>query len=444
MTLARILDVLGPLSRALDGRLSAPATLRLWDHVQQLELLAAQPFAHAFPVPLPELEESYRRARELIALTTYEELRDHVDAAPAAPLARTLAALVDWKLDDVRRWSARSLTLGLAAAARAEDPAGVELLWSLSRQGQARPEMPMRPAAWELGNEAWLVLIEHGRIDPRALAADLMTFWTAGEHSRRAYGRLAALPPSSRERLDRALTFALSAPPFGELHRLLASDYGPTRADALLLSLVEQARPRDMGFPYAGSVGGALARLDAGDEVALARALASVDPGPRLCAASLARPSVLRALAASFGGDEAAPVLAFMRETFPPRAAIPRALMPKLVTGLSQVALGLPGDSVSHGLMPSRVTKLARLLLAANGHVSEEQLVRAARAAYTQPRYAAHDAVACLLVSPLPDPIRRACLEELAPVAHDRGHRLRAKWHALLRWRGIRCPADSC
>jgi hypothetical protein len=158
-------------------------------------------------------------------------------------------------------------------------------------------------------------------------------------------------------------------------------------------------------------------------------------PGWRfLLAASLAGPNLWKAMQRVWENDPHALALVwFVREPFLPSRPIP-ALPEPWLSDIQALALGAPGEPVAHGLFPSRITKLARLILAHAGSYPAELVLSAGRAAYGRDgSYHAHDAVACAVVHPELD--ARALLEAYANHTRvTRGWRSRRKTHRLLVW----------
>lgn len=159
----------------------------------------------------------------------------------------------------------------------------------------------------------------------------------------------------------------------------------------------------------------------------------------QLLAASVAGPMLWAAVQAAWAHDAGAGALArFVREPFLPSRPIPD-LPASWLGDVQALALGAPGAPVAHGLFPSRITKLARLLLSYDGVYPAELVRNAATAAYGPERshwrrsYHAHDAVACAVVHPSLD--ARALLEDYAHHTRTmRGWRSRRKTHRLLAW----------
>ncbi|MFZ6180854.1 hypothetical protein [Nannocystis pusilla] len=153
-----------------------------------------------------------------------------------------------------------------------------------------------------------------------------------------------------------------------------------------------------------------------------------------LIAAAAAGPHLARALVARLGGDDAAQALCELLAGpfLPVRPLCP--LDDRWRARLRPLALGRPGDTVAHGLFPSRTSKLTRLLLAAAGDYPADVVLQAARDAFARGRpYHAHDAIACALVC-AGAPARALLRERLRDTRAQRGWRSRKQTHALGRW----------
>lgn len=198
---------------------------------------------------------------------------------------------------------------------------------------------------------------------------------------------------------------------------------------AAIAECLGSLRPRDGNFRV----------VEVADAAVALPIVSSLPPWRQLLVASLAGPSLWAGMQAAWAHDAAVSALAwFFREPYLPARPIP-ALPAAWLEAVQALALGAPGEPVAHGLFPSRVTKLARLLLARAGSYPAELVLDAARAAYGPERshyrgsYHAHDAVACAVVHPQLD--ARALLAEYA--GHTRvmrGWRSRRKTHRLLAW----------
>ncbi len=154
------------------------------------------------------------------------------------------------------------------------------------------------------------------------------------------------------------------------------------------LSRISRLRPRDCDY----------VALDVTDGRRLQLWLCSLSPVACLLAASVAGPELRQVLIVRLGGcDATRAVCNFLSGPWLPVGRVPLAGEP-LVSWLEGIALGRPGEAVDHGKIPSRVTKLARLLLARAGAYPRRALLLAARGAYDG-EYNAHEAVACALVA---------------------------------------------
>lgn len=188
-------------------------------------------------------------------------------------------------------------------------------------------------------------------------------------------------------------------------------------------------RPRDSDFR----------RVDVAEPALALPVVQSLPAWRRLLAAAVAEPTLWEVVLHVWQDDAQARALAcFVREPFPPSLPIPE-LPTSWLDDIQELALGMPGEPVAHGLFPSRLTKLARLLLARAGIYPAEPVLAAARHAYdagrSHPRgtYHAHDAVACAVVHPDIDAL--ALLEAYARHTRAmRGWRSRRKTHRLLAW----------
>lgn len=120
-----------------------------------------------------------------------------------------------------------------------------------------------------------------------------------------------------------------------------------------------------------------------------------------------------------------------LRTTFPPNYTIP-TIKNNRFEDLIGFAMGEPGDTVPHGLFPSRITKVSRLLLAKSSYYDKKQVINAAKSAYNsgQP-YHAHDAVYCAVVHPKinAEPIVTNYIHE-----NTRGWKSRRKSWEIYRW----------
>lgn len=137
-----------------------------------------------------------------------------------------------------------------------------------------------------------------------------------------------------------------------------------------------------------------------------------------------------------------------LSDRFPPVLPLPPVAASD-TPWLEQLAQGPPGACVWPGLFPRGSTKLARMLLAAAGHLEAGAVVAAASAAYApdrglyttgrpraERRYHAHDALACALVHPaLPPALRHELATAgLSASSATRGARSRKKSWAVVRW----------
>jgi hypothetical protein len=142
-----------------------------------------------------------------------------------------------------------------------------------------------------------------------------------------------------------------------------------------------------------------------------------------------AGPALLGLVRAALGYDPGAQeFLTYLRSRFPPAGDV--APVPSRLLGTVRgLALGSPGEPVTHGLFPGTVTKLARLALARQGLYPGEVVVRAARRAYDG-AYHAHDALACALVHPDVDGVQLVWEHQ----HRRRGWRSRRKTARVLAW----------
>lgn len=150
-----------------------------------------------------------------------------------------------------------------------------------------------------------------------------------------------------------------------------------------------------------------------------------------LLAGAAAGPALLPLVRSALGYDPAVQeLLGFLRQPFPPEGPVP-PVPARAEASVRSFALGAPGDPVAHGLFPSRVTKLARLALAAEGRYAAGPVRAAAEHAYDRGRpYHAHDALACALVHPAVDGAPLAARHERSA----RGRRSRRKTAQVLAW----------
>jgi hypothetical protein len=198
-------------------------------------------------------------------------------------------------------------------------------------------------------------------------------------------------------------------------------------------------RPRDADFLDAGGRATGLARglVDA-DETSLGgiRLLQLVPARRRLTAASVGSPAVAEWIGRSFG-DPAGyqDCVAWLKAPFPPPARPPK-LGDSMARAIRDLAEGFPGQPVSHGLKPSRLTKLARLALSANDGYAKERVVGAARRAYRHGApYHAHEAIACALLHPrVTRQEREELLRKLLKHRLEQGGRSREKLLRLVDW----------
>jgi len=158
--------------------------------------------------------------------------------------------------------------------------------------------------------------------------------------------------------------------------------------------------------------------------------LATLSPVACLLGASVAGPDLRDALVARLGGSpEVGALCTFLGGAWLPEGAVPEVGEP-LSGWLGEIALGLPGEPVVHGKTPSRVTKLARLVLARSGMYPRRRLLEQARAAYDGP-YNAHDAVAALFVA-YPDEALRVAGALVA--SRQKSSSIRKQTAEVVRW----------
>lgn len=158
--------------------------------------------------------------------------------------------------------------------------------------------------------------------------------------------------------------------------------------DESALAKIPSLRPRDCDY----------IALDVTSSRGLFTYLAHLSPVACLLGASVSGPELRDALIERLGGDaETRACCMVLAGAWLPEGRVPEVGEP-LTAWLTELSLGLPGDEVAYGKTPSRVTKLARLLLARAGVYPRKRLVEAARHAYDG-AYNAHDAVAALFVS---------------------------------------------
>ncbi|GAA3228381.1 hypothetical protein [Actinocorallia longicatena] len=154
----------------------------------------------------------------------------------------------------------------------------------------------------------------------------------------------------------------------------------------------------------------------------------TLTPTQHLLAQTAAAPVLLSVLESTAASDVLR-TAAYLRDAFPPTTPFP-PLPPALLGPVHDLSQGLPGTPVAHGLFPSRVTKLARLLLSRHALHPAAAVLAAALSAYAPSRpYHAHDALACALVHPGIPPAAF-----LPGLPTRRGHRSRRKTTRLLTW----------
>lgn len=449
-------DLLAPLGMA--------GLLRLWEHFGALDaVVAARWSSRVYPGAAPVLE-AYRRARAIMGEMSYEQRAALVAEWSQRDLSvfPSLLGIVDWRPEEVRRWTKHWQLQPLGALARDADPRAWDLLAKTARRYRSEPYPRHYDDAWREGRAAWFFLLAYGRIPLPQLTADLKRRLTRSPRDPVIFEFRPAtecLPPSPRSLLSAALSavVAEAEAPWWRLYRwlrpggardplVLLNDFGPAVTDSLIPAALGRMGPGDVEA-WDGIPAGAVERLLVGDAPSVIAELRSIAPGRRLCAAALANEELLDALCASFGGTtEADLVLAYTREDFPPGGQIPTPRAPDILRGLYELAEGRPGEPVPHGLIPSRLTKLARLSLAAGAHHPAAEVVEAAISAYSTGPYCAHDAVACALIHPGVDQEQRLALAKtLWSWALERcGWRSRKKLLALLRWaaRRNRLPGD--
>jgi hypothetical protein len=183
-------------------------------------------------------------------------------------------------------------------------------------------------------------------------------------------------------------------------------------------------RPRDADF----------VRVESADLLTTRQIVARLTPEQCLVASAATGPLVWRTLVEQLGEDDDTVVVCeLLRGPFPPMITLP-TLGEVWLNRLRPIAQGQPGDPVTHGLFPGRLTKLARLALARAGAYPEALVWQAAEQAYRSSRpYHAHDALACAIVDRRLNagPLLRAYLGD---TARQRGWRSRRKTWALARW----------
>jgi hypothetical protein len=183
-------------------------------------------------------------------------------------------------------------------------------------------------------------------------------------------------------------------------------------------------RPRDVDF----------VRVDSAELLATRQIVARLTVEQCLVASAAAGPLVWRTLVEQLGDDDdTVAVCELLRGSFPPLIAL-STLGEVWLNRLRPIAQGQPGDPVTHGLFPGRLTKLARLALARAGAYPEAVVWQAAEQAYLPSRpYHAHDALACAIVDRRLDagPLLRTYLGD---TSRQRGWRSRRKTWALARW----------
>lgn len=135
-----------------------------------------------------------------------------------------------------------------------------------------------------------------------------------------------------------------------------------------------------------------------------------------------------------FSSDEEIKIFTFFREDFPPKKRLFNIINKKEIAEIQLVAMGGPGDAVRHGLIPARVSKLARLLLAYSGYYPGPLLYQKALHAYDRDvSYHAHEAVACALAYP-PSRFSTEMIHFLNHAGNKRGGRSRRKTWKIARW----------
>ncbi|NKX87021.1 hypothetical protein HGA10_06805 [Nocardia coubleae] len=305
--------------------------------------------------------------------------------------------------------------------------------------------------------QAWRQLVVGGHIDHEQLVGDLLGI-SRYVHSRYAYGYTIheVLPEFSRSRLSAALGDVIVRLPMEPAVRIpveeavirLVAFFGPVPmellSDSVLRTVFSGIRPRDVEFAGSTDSLAALDKISATDTRRLSHVLCDVPDAQLLCMARLRRPDLLEAVHAAFDSTDGAwAVSTYLARDFPPPVDIPTPDSPRMLAGLVTLAEGMPGDTVSHGLFPSPITKLARLCLASTGHYPPAHVLDAARSAYDRRRpYYAHDAVACALAHPEISAAERADLirhlsghDSHGRAAH--GRRARKKFWRIARWAAV-------
>lgn len=190
--------------------------------------------------------------------------------------------------------------------------------------------------------------------------------------------------------------------------------------DESALAKLPALRPRDCDYVM----------LDVTSARGLFVFLSTMSPVACLLGASVAGPDLRAALVERLGGlADIDACCTFLGGAWLPDGAVPHVGEP-LRGWLSDIALGAPGDPVVYGKTPSRVTKLARLVLARSGAYPKKRLREAAHAAYEGP-YNAHDAVAALFVS-YPEEALRIAGELVA--SRQKSSSIRKQTAEVVRW----------
>jgi len=190
--------------------------------------------------------------------------------------------------------------------------------------------------------------------------------------------------------------------------------------DESALAKLPSLRPRDCDY----------IALDVTSSRGLFLYLAQISPVTCLLGAGVSGPELREALVARLGGDPVTlACCTFLAGSWLPEGPVPEVGEP-LTGWLSEIALGLPGDPVAYGKTPSRVTKLARLVLARAGAYPRKRLLEAAQRAYEGP-YNAHDAVAALFVA-YPDSALRVAGELVSSRAKSSS--IRKQTADVVRW----------
>ncbi|MDP7034434.1 MAG: hypothetical protein QF752_08060 [Planctomycetota bacterium] len=258
-----------------------------------------------------------------------------------------------------------------------------------------------------------------------------------------AWAEPAFLPPGARERFRRVVVEATQSLEDEESRLRCIARYGPVRLDEMVvdkLSELRSHRGREKKLLRA-----AYSQLEGGSD--LVPGLRKQSLARRWIAYSLARPGLRESILDSMDETSDRNQLAsLLSGPWPPVQTIPRGLPLETLEILREIAFEKPG--YRKGPDPDSAAKVARLLLAACGFWSAEEVEGWALEAYEYPQSRlGHDAVACALVHP--------GIEEKQFLANllwenslkQQGWRSRRKLNQILRWAGerrwIRMPWES-